>query len=271
MIWENINAAHNIDLTSLIRKILQESGYLAVIASGNNGEQELANINKLIEISSNYSTLGFKTPYDFISYLEEAISRLEDEGQPAISSEDNSIKILTIHQAKGLEFRVVFLFNCNDFTSQDTAKSKTVVINKELGILTSVPLNENYFSKYFNAPIVDVNNFITRKKNQAELKRLLYVAITRAKDYLFISAEHSDYKFAKNSFIEILSEINGINLSKDQILIEEELEKLIKSEQGYSNNKELTAIVIPVIKEIEEPEKIELFKRGSEGLYFLYQ
>ena len=86
-------------------------------------------------------------------------------------------------------------------------KSGEVKVDKKYGLLTKVPVDQNYFEEYQIAPIAVMHNYYEDKKNNAELKRLLYVAVTRAKDELYITSTiKKDAAFKKDSFINLLAE-----------------------------------------------------------------
>ena len=148
LLEENLQLASSLEITALIRKILTDTEYLAVIASRNDGDQELANIEKLIEISRGFSLKGFRNLYDFLDYLNDAITGIEDESQAAVTSDSNAVQLMTLHQAKGLEFPVVILFKTHESSQKTLIKSKQVSISKKFGILTKLPLNEDYLADY---------------------------------------------------------------------------------------------------------------------------
>ena len=85
--------------------------------------------------------------------------------------------MMTIHQSKGLEFPIVFLYKTDEAGISSAVKSGEVKIDKKLWSTDKVPLNQNYFEDYHSAPIVSLYNYFEEKKNNAELKRLLYVAV----------------------------------------------------------------------------------------------
>ena len=160
---------------------------------------------------------------------------------------------MTLHQAKGLEFPVVFLFHCEEYTQSDSVKSKSITVDKNFGLLTKVPLNNNYFSDYQSAPIVSIHDFISDKKNLAEIKRLFYVGVTRAKDYLFLCASFTkDFNYKKDSFMGLFKEGTSINYSESDFRIKGDLDYLINENGSYSNKIEKLEIQIPIIRNIEE-------------------
>jgi ATP-dependent helicase/nuclease subunit A len=206
----------------------------------------------LINLTIDFFAEGFKTLYDYVNFLREAIEQVEDESQAVISDELNSVKIMTIHQAKGLEFPNVFLYRCGESTRMVRVKSKSLSINKEFGILTRIPLYENYFSDYFAAPIVSLTNYIGERKNLAEIKRLFYVAITRAKNQIFISASSdSTFSAKSDSFIHLLSEGLNIDFNSPQFALNSKLKMLIKKDNTYDISEKEMQIEIPIIRRLE--------------------
>jgi len=200
------NILQSTDLVTLLRTISKETNYLSIIASRKQGKKELANFEKLIQLTRNFFKQGFRNVFDYLNYLNEAISDTHDEGQAQVSSDEEAVKIMTIHQAKGLEFKAVFIYECHKEGVDSKIKAKEIQINKEFGLMAKLPEEDNYSGKYITSPIVDLHNFLETKKELAELKRLLYVAITRAKNNLYFSASiKPDAKFPQTSFINLLS------------------------------------------------------------------
>ncbi|MGE5437617.1 MAG: UvrD-helicase domain-containing protein, partial [Syntrophothermus sp.] len=184
---ENLRLINLLDLAEVIRKILAETPYLTILSSKEKGVQEVNNIEKLIDITIQFSSQGFVNLYDYILYLKDAIDKYTDESQAEITEDSDSVKIMTLHQAKGLEFSAVFLYNCSDVTKKAEVKAKDVYLDKDFGIYAKIPIKENYFGDYIQIPLINALKEIKSKKELAEAKRLFYVGVTRAKDYLCIS------------------------------------------------------------------------------------
>ncbi|MCH7963827.1 MAG: UvrD-helicase domain-containing protein [Bacteroidetes bacterium] len=246
------------DFNTLLTEIFETTNFLTVLASRFDGEQELANIEKLQRISNTFSNQGFKTLYDYVNFLKDAITKLDEEAQAGLASQSNAVSILTLHQAKGLEFPVVFLYKCNEVSQKNTVRSKYISVDKKFGLLTKIPVNGDYFSDYKSIPLISIRDYIETKKELAEIKRLFYVGVTRAKQYLFLSATlRKNNKFNPSSFMRLLIDGLNINLDLNEFIIEDDLKLLRKENNGYKNIKKLYKTIIPIIKEVELPEVTE--------------
>ena len=258
----NIAISKKIDVSSLLREILKTTPFITVVASRANGKQELENIEKLISLSIQFSSNGFFTLFDFVDFLKTSIIEEEKEGQAAVISDDNMVKIMTLHQAKGLEFPVVVLFSSEAVAQKNIVKSKTILIHKELGFLTSLPV-KNYFEKYSSAPICKVYDAIENEKNREEIKRLLYVGITRAARFLFISAK-KEKKYSEDSFIGLIESSlfetpnfnNLLEKKEESISLSGEI-KFLNIEK-YINEIENLNINIPLVTEIEDVSVVKI-------------
>jgi len=247
----HIKLSNSLELYSLLRIILNESGYWAVAASKKNAEQEIANLEKLISIARNFSTRSFKTLFDFILFLKDSIELSDDEGQAQVSEEKNAVNLLTIHQAKGMEYKCVFLFKCNEAEREDSVKAKTIMFDKNFGLLTKVHLDKKYFSKPVTPSLVAYYNYINKKKENAEFKRLLYVALTRAMKYLYITATLNSGKVNNNTFLHLISKGISTNYDVDKILFIDKTEFMSKVNNKYDFFSQIISIEILVSKKVK--------------------
>ncbi len=249
----------NIDLSSvysasrMLRKILSESPYLSVLAQKASGAQETANIYKLIKLTIDFQSRGYNTLYDYVNFLRESIEKSEDEAQAAIADESDSVKVMTLHQAKGLEYPAVFLYNSHEVTLADKVRKGSIEIDKNFGLMTKVPLKNDYFGDYYSAPISNAFDFISLKKETAEIKRLFYVGITRAKNYLFISAPDME-KYKDGSFMSLLQESLNIDFTDDSFTIRGELEFLKGDGDKHTNITEALEENIKIVRKMTESD-----------------
>jgi ATP-dependent helicase/nuclease subunit A len=241
------------EVFTLIRKILSDRAYWSVIGSKKNSDQEIANLKKLLAISREYYKKSFKNLYDFTVYLRDSIESVEDEGQAQISKETNTVKLLTIHQAKGLEFKAVFLYGCNESARDDSIKSRSMGIDKEFGFPVKVFLNGNYFNNPVTSHVVSLFNYLHHQKTVAEIKRLLYVAVTRAMNYLFISATRKNNNAAKDSFLSFLQIGLNTDFNTDTINLSGDVEFMSKRDEQFIFDKKLVQSEIRFTKKLEAP------------------
>ncbi|MFA4922661.1 MAG: 3'-5' exonuclease, partial [Ignavibacteriaceae bacterium] len=264
LLLKHKNFLQSSDLVTLLRIISEETNYLSIIASRKQGKKELANFEKLVQVTRNFLKQGFRNVFDYLKYLQEAITDSTEEGQAQVSSDEDAVKIMTVHQAKGLEFKVVFIFECHKEGMDAKIKAKEIQINKELGLMAKLPAENNYSGKYLAPPIVDLHNFLEAKKELAELKRLLYVAITRAKNYLYFSATvkpvKSDVKFPQTSFINLLSEGLNSDFTNNQISKSVDLVYLSQQDNQETKVSKPTEFSINIIKGISEES---IFRRNN--------
>ncbi|MCG2710681.1 MAG: UvrD-helicase domain-containing protein [Thermodesulfovibrionales bacterium] len=136
-------------------------------------KQRQANIKKFIKLIESYESAGFSG----LEIREKLIkARDGDEPKANINTEGmNAVKIMTIHAAKGLQFPMVFLPSLDE---ADTPRSSSIVIDEE-GSRISIAYEED------SAKRKNIAEFARRKEKELEEgKRLFYVAVTRARDFL---------------------------------------------------------------------------------------
>jgi ATP-dependent helicase/nuclease subunit A len=144
--------------------------------------------NKIISIIYNLFENNLLNIGDLIYFIEENIKRNETYNLDD-NENINAINIQTIHASKGLEYAVVFISNINKKQFPSTNKDKNIInYNNKTGIRLNknVCFNNSYYSEYNNIVSDFVN--ITNKLDYDEERRLFYVSITRAKQYLFLSS-----------------------------------------------------------------------------------
>ena len=256
---DNIILAEDIDFSLLLRKILKESSFIPIISSRPDGTQETSNIEKLVSLTSNFRREGYRTLYDYVNYLKESILEKEDEPQASMLETSDSVKIMTIHQSKGLEFPIVVLYKCNDIAQKNFVKTKSVIVDKYFGLLTKMPKKGNYYSPYQSSTINEISNYIIGKKEYAEIKRLFYVGVTRAREHLIMSFESNDnFKLSAGSFINILRNALEVDFNNDFIEVEGYLDFLVNNDDNYVNIEKNILLKIPIIRTICQLSKVSI-------------
>ena len=173
------------DLTAdrLIRLILRTTEILPVCAAMPDGALRTANLYHLVDIAQNFEADGYQGLHRFVLYLK----RLKSKGTESSAAEvaDNCVQILSIHRSKGLEFPVVFLCDtARRFNIQDS--QEPVLVHPQLGLgpkMTDHVLHAQIPTLARNA----IAERLTAEMLSEEM-RLLYVALTRPKERLYITA-----------------------------------------------------------------------------------
>lgn len=174
--------AGRVTISELIRQALAKTGYLAILTGLPDGARRRGNIEKLLEMaeSSGKITLG-----KFSQYLADLTAREIREGE-ALLDADGAVKLMTVHASKGLEFPIVILADAS-WTRGSAGGSDTIMHDAEFGLSCQVfDVEEN---RYVNGFAHRRNEHLQKLKEEAERKRLLYVAATRAQDYLVVSGQ----------------------------------------------------------------------------------
>jgi len=256
---------------SLLRTIAHDTRYLSLIAARENGAKELANFEKLVQVTRGFYSQGFRSIYDYLSYLSEAIADSSEEGQAESSTDDNKVRIMTVHQAKGLEFKTVIIFGCHKEGVRPQLNAKDLQVDKEFGVMAKLPPTGNFSLPYENPPIVSLFNLDETKKEFAELKRLFYVAVTRASDNLIFSAtlNMQSLKIPACSFLHLLTSGLSINFQDDSIEGSIDL-TYQKTEDGTEIKSVLpTPFAIKIIKQFDATQPSESVFRSELKPYTL--
>ena len=151
-----------------------------------NGILRQANLRILFERAKKYETASFKGLYNFINFMDKLKINSGDLSSAKIIGEnDDVIRIMSIHKSKGLEFPIVFLVNSNKQFNEQDIKKEPVLLHQELGIGAKY-IDYNAQIKYDTLTRQAVKNIIKTESISEEM-RILYVALTRAKEKLFIT------------------------------------------------------------------------------------
>ena len=179
-------------LDELIWKIYSDTGYYNYVGLMPNGELRQANLKMLFERAKQYETASFKGLYNFIHFIEKLSLSSGDLGSAKIIGEnDNVIRIMSIHKSKGLEFPVVFLSSTGkQFNLMDL--NQDILLHQELGIGVKYIDYEKQV-QYDTLTKASIKNKILTETLSEEM-RILYVALTRAKEKLIITGIKKDYE-----------------------------------------------------------------------------
>ncbi len=169
----------------LILLMLKETGYQLYAASMPAGEQREANLRMLVEKAMEFEQTSYRGLFNFIRYIGHLRRYDVDFGEVNISGgDDDVVQIMSIHKSKGLEFPIVFVSGMGKmFNQQDVNAS--LVIHQDLGIGADCIYPDDRIK--FPTVMKQVIRHQTRVENLGEELRVLYVAMTRAKEKLILT------------------------------------------------------------------------------------
>ncbi|WP_077211139.1 helicase-exonuclease AddAB subunit AddA [Bacillus dakarensis] len=173
-------------LSELIWQLYRDTGFFDFVGGLPGGKQRQANLRALYDRARQYEETSFRGLFRFLRFVERMRDRGDDLGAArALGEQEDVVRIMTIHSSKGLEFPVVFIAGLGrQFNMMDLKKN--YMLDKEYG----------FAAKYVNAekrisyPSLPQLAFRGKKRLEmlAEEMRVLYVALTRAKEELYLIA-----------------------------------------------------------------------------------
>jgi len=190
----------------LIELLLKETGYGDYAAAMPAGARRKANLEMLVEKAIAYENTSYKGLFHFVRYIDELQKYDVDFGEADLTSENEDVvRIMSIHKSKGLEFPVVFVAGMGkNFNKQDT-RSK-MVLHPELGL----GLDCMDGRKRTKSPTI-AKKAIAKQidlENLGEELRVLYVALTRAREKLILTGMKKDAEEALLAYA-LLAEPEG--------------------------------------------------------------
>jgi ATP-dependent helicase/nuclease subunit A len=199
-----------VPIATLLNQALDRTGYDAVLLGEFLGERKLANLQKLVE-QARAADGGGLDLNGFIVELAEFITRPPQEPLASTCQETaDVIRLMTIHRAKGLEFPVVVV---PDLDRAPNFKGPVAALDRELGPLVQPPIDDDA-----DKSETGMSLFTAREKTQEldERKRLLYVACTRAADYLILSSSLQSFDDPASDWMKLIAE--RFNLADGELL-----------------------------------------------------
>ena len=193
-------------LDELIWQIYIDTGYLEYVSLLPNGKLKKENLKLLFEKAKQYESASFKGLYNFIQFIDKIkLSNGDSASAKIIGENENVVRIMSIHKSKGLEFPVVILSESGkkfNFMSLN----KKILLHKDLGIGPQY-IDEMRHIEFKTLAKIAITSQI---KNEmiAEEMRILYVALTRAKEKLIITGIQKDFYQSSN---EKNSNLSGYN------------------------------------------------------------
>ncbi|MGN0165073.1 MAG: helicase-exonuclease AddAB subunit AddA [Lachnospiraceae bacterium] len=176
-------------VSDILSAVYEETGYYSYVSVLPAGESRKANLDMLLVKARDYEKTGFSGIHSFIKYVDKMIKYNIDVGEAAALECPDTVNVMTIHCSKGLEYPVVILadterkFNLTD-------EKASFVLHGDKGIGLKV-INKEDRSYHYSLQKKFISGTI-HKESIAEEIRILYVALTRAKQKLCVFAAYDD-------------------------------------------------------------------------------
>ena len=180
-------------ISELLIRLYKDTNIYYQFALEDDAESKKANLNYLIELASTfYSNIG-NTLNAYIKYIDNLKDKQDTSTTSAkiIGENEDVVRLMTIHKSKGLEFPIVILADTSKGYNFSDSRKQRVVFHHKYGIGIDV-VNQDLGVTYPSL-IKQAIRSVIEKETKSEELRLLYVALTRAKEKLYIFATTKDY------------------------------------------------------------------------------
>ena len=238
-------------LDELIWKIYSDTNFYNYVTLLPNGGLRQANLKMLFERAKQYESASFKGLFNFINFIDKLHSNSGDlSSAKLIGENENVIRIMSIHKSKGLEFPVVFL-SCmgKQFNLQDL--NDNIILHQDLG----------FGPKYINADkkieyttlAKEAIRLQSKVETLSEEMRVLYVALTRAKEKLVITGVSKDLEKSFKEKEDLIQMYKTEGKAINYVLLKKYKSYLDWIELVYFNN----------IRDIDKFMKVKLIKKAD--------
>lgn len=273
-------------LNEFIQKIYEETDYYNYVRLMPNGQVKKANLKMLLDRAKDYEKISFKGLFNFIRYLEKVKSSNSDlSSAKVIGENENVVRIMSIHKSKGLEFPVAIISRTDKkFNQKDLNES--ILLHQDIGFGMQY-INYDRKIEYTTAT-KEAIKIKTKEESIAEEMRILYVALTRAKEKLIITGVENDFTKSIDQKKELLEIYEKENDKINHLVLKKYLSYLEWIELVYLNHQDIeNQITLNKIakkdvlkaeenqeeqekKNIELPEKID-YEKINEILNWQYK
>ena len=219
--WKSISQYMPLD--EFIWQIYLDTGYYQYVGLLPNGAMRQANLKTLFEKAKQYEKASFKGLFNFIQFIDKLKKQNGDLASAKLIGENEDvIRIMSIHKSKGLEFPVVFLCNSHKkFNMQDL--NDNILLHQDIGFGPTI-MDTTRKIKY-SSIAKDAIKLKMKQETLSEEQRILYVALTRAKEKLYITGRSKDFTKYVQDKNKVLEMYESENIKLDS--------KLMKKANSY--------------------------------------
>ncbi len=211
-------------ISEFILNMYDKTEILAIFKAFKNGDSMVLNLMYLIEKAVDFEKTSFTTVFNFVKYIEKVKTSESDDNVKTVEN-TNSVRIMTVHESKGLEFPIVFVSNLDKQFNFRDAQSNIIATY-------DIP----FTSKVLDPKTRVISNTLLRSvmantlKNEviAEELRIFYVALTRAREQLILTSYVSDITSANKDWFDRFNSHNVELFTADVLSCKSYLDFLMK-------------------------------------------
>ncbi|MBO1002959.1 helicase-exonuclease AddAB subunit AddA [Pseudogracilibacillus auburnensis] len=195
-------------LSELIWQIYRDTGYYDFVGGIPGGRQRQANLRALYDRARGYESTSFRGLFRFLRFIERMQEQNKDLGEArALSEQEDVVRIMTIHKSKGLEFPVVIIGGMNKEFNFSDIRAK-YILDKDQGFATKFidPVKRITYPTLYYVSLQQES----LRKLLAEEMRVLYVAMTRAKEKLVMIGNVASFEKKQEKWLQITDHLDWI-------------------------------------------------------------
>ncbi len=174
-----------LDVSELINALYEDTGYYRIAGAMRRGTQRKANLRRMREYAIGFETRGGSTLSGFIRYIDALIERENDSQTSSGAVLGDAVNLMTVHKSKGLEFPFVIIADCSS-SFKNSDYTGELILEREMGIGLKRCIPEEM--KKFACISHSAGASSVRRSQLSEELRVLYVAMTRAREKLIMTA-----------------------------------------------------------------------------------
>ncbi|NLP49020.1 MAG: helicase-exonuclease AddAB subunit AddA [Clostridiales bacterium] len=205
--------ASTLSASELLRRLMEETGYMALVASMDKGPKRRANLYLLLEYAAQYEAAGHIGLSGFIRFIDK-LAQSEEDLAPALELPETAdvVRIMSVHKSKGLEFPICILAACEtSFNMMDARGSMVSAFGCGLGFVRKIEQPARRFDTLSSRAV----KLAASQNAKAEEMRVLYVALTRAKEHLIMV---SDLANPESKLLNLAAELDTKELAPFSVL-----------------------------------------------------
>lgn len=178
-------------VAEILRDVIAATDYMTYLCTLGDAEKATANVRMLFHKADEFESNNFKGIFNFVNYIESIRQKTKDsDSAKVIGENDNVVRVMTIHKSKGLEFPVVFLSRTGSKFNDRDINAK-MLLHKQYGIGINIADPDRGIT--YPSLAKNALKLVMKREMLSEELRILYVAMTRAREKLIITAYCDDF------------------------------------------------------------------------------